>query len=238
MHATLGAPSPRRASLHAPRLVRWAARRHRLGRRRSQARHPRAPVAQACQRRLILLGEPIRIEGLEPSVLRKVHGRAGRRSGAWHPPHMLTDPERANRHSDRFARRPELPTVDADRAAVEPQARTARAARGGLFSASLDKSTVTVVRKTCGDSGLSGGREGAETARGSGVLTLRDPVAVCGLRGDDNVWADCACLGDGETTMASRAAQLRVCLGVVNMDERAINSPEKAPRRAASTSGR
>ena len=57
-------------------------------------------------------------------------------------------------------------------------------------SRSLDKSTVTVVRKMCGDSGLSGGREGAETARGSGVLTLRDPVAACGLRGDDNVWAE------------------------------------------------
>ena len=67
-------------------------------------------------------------------------------------------------------------------------------------SRSLDKSTVTVVRKTCGDSGLSGGREGAETARGSGVLTLRDPVAVCGLRGDDTVWAE---------TIMSRGAALR-----------------------------
>ena len=69
------------------------------------------------------------------------------------------------------------------------------------------KSTVTVVRKTCGDSGLSGGKEGAETARGSGVLTLRDPVAVCGLRGDDSVWADCACRG--ETTITSRLAPRR-----------------------------
>ena len=51
-------------------------------------------------------------------------------------------------------------------------------------SRSLDKSTFTVVRKTRGDSGLSGGRDGAEIERGSGVLTLRDPVAVCGLRGE------------------------------------------------------
>ena len=96
-------------------------------------------------------------------------------------------------------------------------------------SRSLDKSTLTVVRKTCGDSGLSGGKDGAETTRGSGVLMLRDPVAVCGLRGDDNVWAILR-VGLGETTIV---AALRACRqnGILALGFRCVVSDTLYPAR-------